>query len=137
MTSRTFETGEALAELLARENDALASLELGKATALYPRKQSLAIAFSEAREQEGETMTTVLDQEQQRLARELAERLRALAEENRRLLERAINVQAHVLGTVGRAIADAVPDRQGARYAGTGCVARAVRQSPVILSARA
>jgi hypothetical protein len=137
MKSRTIEAGEALAAVLAQENDALARLDLPKATSLYPRKALAAAVFSEAQQQETDSITTALDKEQRRLAEALAERLRALAEENKRLLERAITVQAHVLGTIGRAIAQAAPRTQTSRYGASGTAAGPRRQPPVVLSARA
>ncbi len=126
--------GETLAETLAHENAALEAMDLAGATALYPRKEAATTAFAEAQRQDG--MTTALDEEQRRLARELAERLHRLVEENRRLLERAIHVQGHVIGTVARAMAQA-PRTQTPRYAATGHIAAARRQPPVVLSSRA
>jgi len=126
-----------LADTLERENAALAAMDLAGAAALYPRKDAAASAFTAAQEQAADGMTSVLDAEQQRLAKELAERLRALAEENRRLLERAIHVQGHVLGTIARAVAQVTPRMQPPRYGATGAMAEVRRQPPVVLSARA
>jgi flagellar biosynthesis/type III secretory pathway chaperone len=137
MTLRLLAATEALAEILERENEALTALDLSAAVVLYPRKQAATLAFNDARERTTESIETLLDDEQKRLARELAERLRALAEENKRLLERAINVQAHVLGTIGRAVARAAPSAQPPRYGASGGIAAASRQRPVILSSRA
>jgi flagellar biosynthesis/type III secretory pathway chaperone len=131
------ETAEALADTLARENAALRGLDLAAAAALYPRKDAAITALTAAQAQLPESMTTALDAEQQRLARELAERLRALVEENRRLLRRAIEVQGHVLGTVARAVAQASPRAQPPRYGARGTLADARRQPPVMLSSRA
>jgi hypothetical protein len=130
-------TGEALAETLEHENVALAAMDLNGAAALYPRKDAAAAAFTAAQEQFGERMSAALDQEQRRLARALADRLRALAEENRRLLERAIHVQGHVLGTIARAVAQVGPRVQPPRYGARGTLAETRRQPPVVLSARA
>ncbi len=126
--------GETLAQTLAHENAALEAMDLAGAAALYPRKDAAATRFAQAQKQD--SMTTLLDEEQRRLARELAERLRRLVEENRRLLERAIHVQGHVIGTVARAMAQA-PRAQAPRYAATGLIAGARRQPPVVLSSRA
>lgn len=64
--------------------------------------------------------------------REVAERLGALADENRALLERAIAVQGRVLGTLARA-AQPVASRYGAR----GGPAYDDRRTAIALSARA
>jgi hypothetical protein len=132
-----FEAGLALAEALERENVALAAMDLATAAALFPRKDAAATAFTSARERMGEGLESALDAEQQRLAQALAERLRALAEENRQLLERAIHVQGHVLGTIARAVSQVSPRAQAPRYGARGTMADVRRQPPVMLSARA
>jgi hypothetical protein len=129
--------GEALAEVLARENASLAAMDLAGAAALYPRKNAAAAAFILAQERSGARPAAGLDADQQRLARDLAERLRTLTAQNRLLLERAIRVQGHVLGTVARAVARAVPRAQPPRYGAHGALAQAARQAPVLLSSRA
>jgi hypothetical protein len=130
-------TAEILAETLEHENAALAAMDLKGAAAIYPRKDAAASAFTAAQLQAGGQMSAVLDEEQQRLARQLAERLRRLAEENRRLLERAIQVQGHVIGTIARAVVQVGPRMQAPRYGATGTFAEVRRQVPVVLSARA
>ncbi len=132
-----FTAGEALADTLARENVALAAMDLAAAAALYPDKEAAAAAFAAARETLGDGMAETLDAEQRRMARDLAERLRRLVEENRRLLERAIHVQGHVLGTIARAVAQVSPRLPPPRYGARGTIADASRQPPVVLSARA
>ena len=128
---------EALAETLERENAALAAMDLAGAAALYPRKDAAAAAFAAAQKRLGDTMASALDAEQQRLARHLAERLRALADENRQLLERAIQVQGHVVGTIARAVSQMAPRAQAPRYGARGAMAETRRLPPVMLSARA
>ena len=137
MTPGMIAAGEALAETLARENAALAAMDLAAAARLYPGKDAAAAAFSAAGDTVIDGMVDSLSAEQRRLARELAERLRRLVEENRRLLERAMHVQGHVLGTVARAMAQVSPRRQPPRYGASGALADARRQPPVVLSARA
>jgi hypothetical protein len=134
---RVLETGEALAELLARENAALAAMDLGQAAALYPRKAAAAASFTEAQEQEADGFAAALDEEQRVLARELAERLRRLVEENRKLLERGIYVQGQVIATVARAMAQAAPGGHSPRYGASGAIAAPRRRPPMLLSARA
>jgi flagellar biosynthesis/type III secretory pathway chaperone len=134
---QTIAAGRALATLLERENAALAAMDLAGAAALYPAKDAAAAALAAAQREAGEAMRPALDAEQHRLAHELAERLRVLAEENRRLLERAIQVQGQVLGTIARAVAMSAPRAQPPRYGATGAFSHARRQAPVVLSARA
>lgn len=129
--------GEALADTLERENAALAIMDLAAAAALYARKDAAATAFSAAQERLGEGLEAALDAEQARLAQALAERLRTLAEENRRLLERAIHVQGHVIGTIARAVSQVTPRNQPPRYGARGTMTEQRRQQPVMLSARA
>ncbi len=136
MTPTLIAAGETLAETLARENAALEAMDLAGAAALYPRKDAAATAFERAQRTDRNSMIDALNEEQRRLARELAERLRRMIEENRRLLEGAIHVQGHVIGTVARAMAEA-PRAQTPRYGATGLIAAARRQPAVVLSSRA
>ena len=136
MTAEIIKAGQALAEALASENDALSKMDLAGAAAIYPRKDAAVAAFTGAQRRLGEGIAAALDAEQQRLARELTERLRALAEENKRLLERAIHVQSHVLGTIARAVSQMAP-RPQPRYGASGTLTEPRRQPPVVLSARA
>jgi hypothetical protein len=131
------EAGRALAAVLERENAALTAMDLPGAAALYPVKDAAAAALKAAQSDAGDGMAATLDAEQRRLARELAERLRDLIEENRRLLQRAIHVQGQVLGTIARAVAMSTPRAQPPRYGATGAFAHIRRQAPVVLSARA
>jgi hypothetical protein len=128
---------EALADTLERENAALAAMDLAGAAALYPSKDAATTTFVAAQQRLGDTMASALDAEQQRLARHLTDRLRALAEENRRLLEQAIQVQGHVVGTIARAVSQMAPRAQAPRYGARGAMAETRRQPPVMLSARA
>lgn len=131
------EAGAMLADMLERENAALAAMDLPSAAALFPAKDAAASAFAGAEAALRDGMAAALTAEQQRLARALAERLRDLAELNRRLLERAINVQGHVLGTIARAVAQTPQRAQPPRYGANGAVARAGGQPPVVLWSRA
>ena len=128
---------EALADTLERENAALAAMDLAGAAALYPSKDAATTTFVAAQQRLGDTMASALDAEQQRLARHLTDRLRALAEENRRLLEQAIQVQGHVVGTIARAVSQMAPRAQAPRYGARGAMAETRRLPPVMLSARA
>jgi hypothetical protein len=137
MTAGLIAAGKALADLLERENTALAAMDLGAAAALYPFKDAAARALTAAQGQAGGSAATSLDADQQRQARELAARLRVLVELNRRLLERAIYVQGQLLGTIARAVVHAAPHMRTPRYGATGALAAVRGQRPVVLSARA
>jgi hypothetical protein len=82
-----------LADTLAAENAALRALDLPGAAALLVQKQAALAAFAAARTC-GRPAPALLP---------TAIRLRELAEENRRLLERAITVQTRVLGVLAGA----------------------------------
>ena len=94
----------ALAAVLARENAALAALDLPAATALLEAKQAALAAFAATPPPTFAART---------LAPVLRE-LQALAAENRALLSRAIAVQSRVIALVARAGAPA--GANGAAY---------------------
>lgn len=123
---------EALAATLARENAALSALDLAGAAALLGEKSHAAAAFAAALR--AAPPATALAGGQRRIAEQLAGRLRDLATDNRRLLERAIFVQGRVLGTIARALPKAaIAPRYGAR----GVLTQAGSARPYSLSARA
>lgn len=96
-----------LADALDAENRALRALDLPAATALLTEKAAATEALAEAR-RAGATPGGPD-------AAAAAARLRSLAEENRRLLERAIAVQNRIIGTLARAARQgAAPSRYGA-----------------------
>jgi hypothetical protein len=101
MTETLVTAAARLAAVLARENDALAALDLPAAAGLVAEKR----AATEALERSQAGMPAVARDPGLAAA---AERLRALAEENRRLLERAIAVQGRVIGIIARAASQAV-----------------------------
>ena len=109
--------GATLSATLEAENAALAALDLPRAAALVADKQR-AIADLAAAEAPAANPA----------AERMARRLRALALENKRLLERAIAAQGRVIGIVAQAAA-ATPDGYGGQ--------RRQRPPPVALSARA
>jgi len=115
------EAAERLAAVLARENAALADLDLRRAAGMLAEKQQAAAAFAAAQPEVG--------------AQPLAQvrLLSDLVQENRQRLEHAITVQRRIIGIIARAVrsASAAP-----RYGATGVTA-AGRPSPVTLSARA
>jgi hypothetical protein len=93
---------ERLAEVLARENAALKRMDFPAAVALVPAKEA---ALAEM------TRDGTVPPAGARSPALLA--LRGLAEENRDLLARAIEVQTRIVRMVARAI---VPGRDGPRY---------------------
>ncbi len=103
---------QALADLLTRENAALAALDFAAATALLTAKEA-AVAEALA-------------------AGALPPDLAPLIAENRRRLEHALQVQRRVLGMMARA----VPQAPAQRYGASGSLA-AARSAPVLVSARA
>ena len=120
MTGRHAAT--ALADLLERENAALAALDLGGAAAMLAEKQQAVAALAAA------PADTLPAAERRRLA----ERLRRLAEENRLLLEQGLRVQGRVIGMLVQALPrPAVP-----RYGAGGAIAPS-GTAPLIVSARA
>jgi hypothetical protein len=117
-----------LADALARENEALAALDLPRAAGMLADKQRAGDAFLAAQT----LLPPGAPAELGVAAREVAARLGTLAEENRRLLERAIAVQGRVIGTLARA---ARPETLG--YGAHGGRADAGRPGAIALSARA
>jgi hypothetical protein len=106
-----------LAETLAAENAALAALDFRRAVGYLPEKQAAIAAFM------GATRASV--------SRDLAERLRILAQENKALLERAITAQGRVIAVIARA---AAPPKQYGESHGRGTAGRPV---PFALAAQA
>jgi hypothetical protein len=127
MTPALIRSAVELADVLARENAALAALDLAGAAAMLPEKSRAASAFAEqAHADSGDDGPPAL------LARHVAERLCVLAEENRRLLERGIAVQGRVIACIARAVPRSGVPRYGANGGLTGERAR-----PLALSSRA
>lgn len=106
--------GVRLAEALAAENEALASLDLPRAAELAPVKITAADAFAAAHEAARKTGARAEGQ-LRHAAEGLQKRLDELSSENRRLLERAIALQSRVIETIaGAAVPAAVPVTYGA-----------------------
>ncbi len=115
-----------LADVLQRENTALAALDLARAASMVAEKRFAADAFALAQGIAG----MVTDQPK---VIDIATRLRELANENRLLLERAIAVQSRVIGVIARAM----PISTTPRYAATGTLTGAAQPIAFTLSARA
>ena len=117
MSKDPIAAGATLSATLEAENAALATLDLPRAAAMVADKQR-AIADLAAAEAPAPNPA----------AERMARRLRSLALENKRLLERAIAVQGRVIGIVAQATV-ASPEGYGSP--------RKQRPAPVALSARA
>jgi len=108
MTMDAMRAAEGLAEMLARENAALAAMDLPSATALVEAKRAAADAFVAAQARAVSSGAVAVP--------EVVRRLSELAAENRLLLERAMAVQQRVLAIIAEAAprASAVAPRYGA-----------------------
>ena len=94
----------ALAHTLAEENEALRRLDIARAVALLARKQAETQCFVAAQPD-----LHALTPDQRSLARQVAARLAEAADENKRLLERAIAVQGQVIAMLLRAVPASQP----------------------------
>jgi hypothetical protein len=121
----------ALAELLERENGLLAALDLGGAAQLLAAKQQATSAFLKA-----QVAATAVAPTPAACAalRTLAPRLKALAGDNRRLLERGLAAQGRVIAVIARA-ARTQPAAHP-RYAASGVLTGPRTPSPLAISAR-
>ncbi|MBN8889165.1 MAG: hypothetical protein BGP12_07230 [Rhodospirillales bacterium 70-18] len=136
MTNELIAAAVALADTLAQENAALAAVDLAGATALLARKQRDGEAFAAAHARAAALVQAGAPPGTQRLLTEaVGARLRDLAAENKRLLERAMRVQGRVIGSLAQAVPRALATSP--RYDAGGGIAGAGRPPPVALSARA
>lgn len=132
MTTALIDAAVALADTLARENHALAALDLARAVALLEEKTRATASFAAANAQAA--ASGLSEPERARIAAQIGSRLQALAGDNKRLLERALMVQKRVLGTIAQAAPAAVA--RTPRYTAKGGLARASLPA-VALSTRA
>ena len=104
MSKDLITAGTVLADMLESENAALAVLDLPRAGGMLADKQRAVAGLAAAR-----TAPAACEG-----AERMARRLRALAVENKRLLERAIAAQSQVVGVIARAAtATAAPTGYG------------------------
>lgn len=127
MSMDAMRAAEGLAELLARENAALAAMDLPSATALVEAKRAAADAFVAAQAKAVSTGAVAVP--------DVVRRLGELAAENRLLLERAMAVQQRVLAI----IAEAAPRASvvAPRYGAAGGLVGARTALPVAIAASA
>lgn len=135
MTPDLINAAVALADTLTQENKALAALDLPRAVTLLDRKRQATAAFIAAQARAASTATAASARDARPLAEQVAAQLRDLADENKRLLERAITVQGRVIGTLARVVPRALA--RAPRYNAGGAIADGPRPPPVALSARA
>ena len=133
MNPELIEAAAALAQVLTLENEALSALDLPRAASLLPEKTSALQAITDA---EKAASSSILTPEQRARGRAIASQLRTSAEQNRRLLERALLVQRRVIGTIARAVPRAAAERTP-RYGANGALSGLHRPPPVALLARA
>ncbi|MGH7119353.1 MAG: hypothetical protein ACREFP_10275 [Acetobacteraceae bacterium] len=131
MNQHLIDAAVELADTLARENEALTRLDLARAAAMLSAKQRATQAFEQART----APPHATHQASPALAPEVERRLAALAEENRRLLERAIHVQRRIIGTVAAALPRAAEPARS--YRPDGALALGRKIPAFALSARA
>jgi flagellar biosynthesis/type III secretory pathway chaperone len=103
-----------LMEALRAENEALSRLDLAAAGELARGKRQAADAFAAAYDAAQKLGSRAEGPERKR-AEEIAAGLRDLTAENRRLLERAIALQARVIETIAGAAKPPGPGTYGAR----------------------
>ena len=131
MTQDLVQSATALADALADENQALGKLEFARAALLLDVKNRATAAFIAAQAREASAPPAL------RTRRQVLEativRLRDLAAENKRLLERAIIVQRRVIGCIVGAIPKSGP---APRYGASGAIAGG-HVRPMALSSRA
>jgi hypothetical protein len=118
-----------LADVLRRENSALAALDLARAASMLAEKRMAADALSVAQSMSG-SLGGASDRPK---LLDAASELKELATENRVLLERAMAVQSRVIGVMVRA----APPAPTPRYEPTGVLRRTGRPIAFTLSARA
>lgn len=115
MTASLLTAATRLVQVLTAENAALLALDAPAAAALLEEKLAAARGLAEAAARRPAARQTPE-------SAGLALRLRDLAEENRRLLERAILVQSRVLDMVAHAARQGVAQSNG-RYGASGAAA--------------
>jgi hypothetical protein len=127
MSTDLIQAADALADTLERENAALAALDLPRAAGMLADKQRAVNAFTTAQ-------AVTASPPPRTMIEPLARRLRALADENRLLLERSIAVQGRVIGIIARVATRAVDTPC---YGARGGVTSACRPTAFAFAARA
>jgi len=131
MTDDLLRTAQTLADILTAENAALAALDIGLATHLLVAKRQAADGFAAAHARLA--ATGPLPPPARARLETVAVTLRGAAEENRRLLERAIAVQTSVMDVIARAAPHA--GTQAPRYGAQGGLVGRNHMLPVAIAA--
>lgn len=121
-----------LADVIAAENAALAAFNLPAAIAEGANKQRAAEAFEAALR----TRSASVEPSRRQHVETIGRRLTELANENRRLLERAIAAQQRVMEIIARAGRRELAAR-ASRYTPFGAPIATARPRPIAISARA
>lgn len=133
MTDATvLDAADRLADVLERENAALAALDLAGAAAMLAAKENAAASFARA----WDCASPPADEAERTALGALAARLDAATRDNQSLLERGIEVQRRILQIVARAVPRALLTQDAACYGASG-VASSPGQPPLTLSLRA
>ena len=122
-----------LAEVLEAENAALTALDLPRAGAMLAAKTHAADALLAAHRALNGAFRGVFAG----AGAVTPARLRALVEENQRLLANAITVQGRVIGIIARALPRALRDPVATRYGAQGRAMASPRMSAFAVSSRA
>jgi len=131
MTDDLLHAAASLAGILARENTALATLDLAAAAALVAEKRLAAAAFAAAHARLA-AAGAPLGSNRDALG-QASWRLHDLAAENRTLLIRAMAVQARVLDIIAQAVPRA--SAQAPRYGAEGALVGHTHAPPVAIVA--
>jgi hypothetical protein len=114
MIEALMNAAQRLVEALRAENAALARLDLGAAAELARNKRLAADAFAAAYDAAHRSGSRAEGDERRR-TEEIAVHLKDLTAENRRLLERAIDLQSRVIETIAGALRPPGPGTYGNR----------------------
>jgi hypothetical protein len=116
MTQDLIDAAVALADTLSRENRALTAMDLARAVSLLAEKNRAMAAFTTAHAEAAAAGLNAA--ERLRVSEQVGRHLRALAIDNKRLLEQALMVQKRVIGTLAQAAPTALP--RAPRYGSRG-----------------
>jgi hypothetical protein len=132
MTDELLAAAARLANMIATENAALAAFDLSTAAANLAGKESAAAAFAASLR----AHTAPVEPHRRRDAEMVGRRLASLVQENRRLLERSIAAQRHVIEIIARASRRELVSG-ATRYGAFGAPIAAMQARPIAISSRA
>lgn len=133
MTSSLLDTATTLVAILTAENTALAALDLSRTAQLVGAKPEATDAFTIAHARLSAAGPP--DDAARNALVPLATQLSALATENHRLLDRALDTQRRVLDIIAGAVPRA--SAQAPRYSASGALVGRTRALPVAIAASA